>query len=107
MCAQKGALGAAIMFGLIGLIPAFGVELVVRGLKRRSATAWKIARGLSTVYLISAFFPLGLFSLLGLTNEETKEEFGLQPPRSEIDQRRRDRQLEADDSGEWEELDLE
>ncbi|GEM_PF-5136446 len=64
-----------LIFGLVSIGIAIGVEVVVWYLKQLRYWAWVTAIVISALYLTSIFLPLGILGLLGLLDAETQAAF--------------------------------
>lgn len=63
----------AVMMVFFGCAFAVFIELVASALKKGKYWAWIASICLAGLYLPSAFLPLGIFMLIGLLKEDTKE----------------------------------
>ena len=73
-------IGVGVFCALFSLALAFGVELVVRGLKRRQYWAWITGIIVCGLYLSSCFLPLGALGLWGLLDQATRDALVPAPP---------------------------
>lgn len=61
------------LFVVLSVVMVVFIELVVSHLKKGRFWAWIAAICLAGLYIPSLYFPMGIFMILGLINEDVKE----------------------------------